>query len=90
MSESPSPEQQFVINLVFKPKEPGLRLRPAETQLLLAYMGEILREIEEEERLIIAEEKAAEEREGTRSISWKASSWRRSGTRSIRPNISVT
>ncbi len=44
-------EQQFLIDLVFKPKEPGLKLRPEETQLLLAYIGEILKEIEEEEQL---------------------------------------
>ncbi len=50
-------EQQFLIDLIFKPSEPGLRLRPAETQLLLAYMGEILKEIEEEEKVIIEEEK---------------------------------
>jgi len=56
-------ERQFLIDLIFKPNEPGLRLRPAETQLLLAYMGEILKEIEEEEKLIIEEEKAAKEKE---------------------------
>ena len=45
-------EQQFLIDLIFKPKEPGLKLRIEETQLLLAYIGEILKEIEEEEKLI--------------------------------------
>lgn len=54
-------EQQFLINLIFKPIEPGLRLRPEEIQLLLAYMGEILKEIEEEEKRIIEEEKATPE-----------------------------
>jgi hypothetical protein len=45
----PMDEQQFLIDLVFKPIELGLKLRPEETQLLLAYIGEILKEIEEEE-----------------------------------------
>ncbi len=48
MNESPQNEQEFLINLIFKPEEPGLRLRPTETQLLLAYIGEILKEVEEE------------------------------------------
>ena len=42
-------EQQFLIDLIFKPIEPGLKLRSEETQLLLAYIGEILKEIEAEE-----------------------------------------
>ena len=50
-------EQQFLIDLVFKPLEPGLRLRPEETQLLLAYIGEILKEVENEEKWISEEEK---------------------------------
>jgi hypothetical protein len=45
-------EGQFLIELVFKPLEPNLKLRPAESQLLLAYIGEILKEIEEEERKV--------------------------------------
>lgn len=45
----PMDEQQFLIDVIFKPIEPGLRLRPEETQLLLAYIGEILKEIEGEE-----------------------------------------
>ena len=49
-------EAQFLIDLVFKPVSPHLRLPPAETQLLLAYIGEILKEIE-------AGEKATEEQE---------------------------
>ena len=43
-------EQQFLIDLVFKPVEPGIKLRPEEIQLLLAYMGEILKELEDEEK----------------------------------------
>ena len=50
-------EQRFLIDLIFKPNENGFKLRPAETQLLLAYIGEILKEIEIEEKLIIEEEK---------------------------------
>lgn len=57
MNESPQNEQEFLINLIFKPEEPELRLRPAETQLLLAYIGEILKEVEIEERRILEEEK---------------------------------
>ena len=49
MNEQQSNERQFLVDLIFKPNEPGLTLRPAETQLLLAYIGEILKEIEEEE-----------------------------------------
>ena len=51
-------ENKFLIELIFKPNENKLKLRPAETQLLLAHIGEILKEIEmkEEEKLIIKEE----------------------------------
>ena len=49
-------EQQFLIDLIFKPEENGLKLRPAETQLLLSYIGEILKEIEAEEKLIAKEQ----------------------------------
>jgi len=41
-------ENKFLIELIFKPNENKLKLRPAETQLLLAHIGEILREIEAE------------------------------------------
>lgn len=51
-------ENQFHIKMVFKPLEPGMRLRPEEIQVLLAYMAEVLKEIEEEEKRIIEEEKA--------------------------------
>jgi len=53
-------EQQFLIDIIFKPNGSGLKLRPEETQLLLAYIGEILREIEDEEKLIIKEQHAAQ------------------------------
>ncbi len=46
-------EERFLIDLIFKPNEPGLILRPEETQLLLAYIGEILKEIQEEEKLLV-------------------------------------
>jgi len=42
------PEQQFIIDLIFKPIEPGLKLHPDEVQLLLAHLGEILKELEDE------------------------------------------
>ena len=54
-------EQGFLLNIIFKPNETGLRLRPEETQLLLAYIGEILKEIEIEEKLIIQEQQAVNE-----------------------------
>jgi hypothetical protein len=41
-------EQKFLIDLIFKPNESGLRLLPQQSQLLLAYFGEILRELEDE------------------------------------------
>ena len=49
----PMDEQQILLELIFKPIEPGLKLRPTETQLLLAYIGEILKEIEAEERAMV-------------------------------------
>ncbi len=55
-------EADLLIELVLKPSAPGHRLRPAETQLLLAYMSEILQEIALEERRI-REEEAAGKRE---------------------------
>lgn len=54
-------EAQFLINLIFKPEVPRLRLRPEETQLLLAYFGEILKEVEVEEQRIIEEQTAPQE-----------------------------
>jgi hypothetical protein len=56
-------EQNFLIDLVFKPNENAFKLRPQETQLLLAYMSEILKEIEAEEILIIEEHSAAQNNE---------------------------
>jgi len=59
MGKQPKEEQQFLINLLFEPNDPKLRLRPAETQLLLSYIGEILTEIEAEEKIILEEERKA-------------------------------
>ena len=59
MDEQTKPKLGLSVNLTFKPEEPGCRLRPAETRLLLAYIGEILQEVEVEERRIIAEERKA-------------------------------
>jgi len=58
---TPMDEAQFLINLIFKPEVPRLRLRPEETQLLLAYFGEILKEVEVEEQRIIEEQTAPQE-----------------------------
>ena len=63
--EEPELNEQFFIDMIFKPNESGLRLRPEETQLLLAYIGEILKEIEIEEQKIIEEEKAKQEQGDT-------------------------
>jgi hypothetical protein len=41
-------EDQYLIDLVLKPNENGIRSRPEEIQLLLAYIGEILREVGED------------------------------------------
>jgi len=53
MNIQPATEQKFLIDLVFKPVEPGLRLLPEEIQLLLSYLGEILKELEADEKDII-------------------------------------
>ncbi len=58
MTQATINEERFLIDLIFKPNEPGLILRPEEIQLLLAYIGEILREIAEEEKLIETEQKS--------------------------------
>ena len=44
-------EQRYLIELIFKPNETGRKLHLAESQLLLAYIGEILKEVEAEEAL---------------------------------------
>ncbi|MGE4352248.1 MAG: hypothetical protein AB7E52_08690 [Bdellovibrionales bacterium] len=59
MNKEPSREKTFLIDIIFKPNESGLKLRPTETQLLLAYIGEILSEVEIEEKRILEEEKNA-------------------------------
>lgn len=51
--KSALPVQNILIELAFKPLVPNLKLRPQESQLLLAYIGEILKEIEEEENRIV-------------------------------------
>ena len=43
-------EKQFLFTLVFKPDKDGLRLRPEITQLLLAHMSELFRQVEIEEQ----------------------------------------
>jgi hypothetical protein len=44
-------ESQILLDLVFQPLKNGLRLRPAEIQLLLSHINEILKELEIEEQL---------------------------------------
>jgi len=46
----PMNEQRFLIDLIFKPKEPDFKLHPEEIQLLLSHIGEILKELEVEEQ----------------------------------------
>jgi hypothetical protein len=41
--------------LAFRPNVPGLGLRPTETQMLLSYIGAILKEIEDEAEPIFDE-----------------------------------
>jgi hypothetical protein len=52
-----SHNQNLLVELVFKPLVPNLKLRPQESQLLLAYIGGILKEIEAEEKRVIEEER---------------------------------
>ena len=52
-------EQQFLIDLIFKPNGTGLKLRPAETQLLLAHIGEILQQLEADENSTKEQEAAS-------------------------------
>ena len=49
MNNPASAEQQFIIDLIFKPNEPKTKLSAEETQLLLSYLGEILKELEADE-----------------------------------------
>ena len=65
MNHQPINEQQFLVDLIFKPVESGLKLRPEETQLLLSYLGEILKEIQDEENLIAEVQNVANEEEIT-------------------------
>lgn len=53
----------FVFDLIFKPHEPGLRLSPELTDLLLANLAEMFEEIEAEERLIEEQEQKKEGKE---------------------------
>ncbi len=57
MTEQLLTERQLVINFIFKPAEPNGKLREAESEVFSAFLGEILKEIEAEEQLIIEEEK---------------------------------
>ena len=59
MTENDGIEPQTFIEMVFKPKQFGRLLRPAESQLILSFMDEILADAREEEKVIIEEEKAA-------------------------------
>jgi len=43
-------EHQFIIDLAFKPFVSGLKLTPEQSQLILSHIGELLQEIEEEEK----------------------------------------
>jgi len=42
-------ERQFLIELAFKPLVPDLQLTPEQSQLILAYVGEILGQLEAEQ-----------------------------------------
>jgi len=65
--DEPILNEQFFLEMIYKPNESGLRLRPQETQLLLAYIGEILKEVEIEEQLIMRAEKVQQE-QGNRAL----------------------
>lgn len=51
-------ERDFLINLVFKPKDPKLKLNLEQSQLILSYVSDLLKEIEDEEKRIIQEEES--------------------------------
>lgn len=55
MGKPSAAKKSLSISLELKPPEPGGGLRPSETQLLIAYIGEILAEIEIEEQKILEE-----------------------------------
>lgn len=46
-------EKQFIVELAFKSQDPKQKLSPEQSQLLLSYIGEILKEIEDEESRIL-------------------------------------
>jgi hypothetical protein len=58
-------ETRFLVDLLFKPNETGFKLRPAETQLLLGYIGEILAEVAAEEKQIIDEQNSLNGKDNT-------------------------
>ena len=51
-------EASSLIHITFKPLPPGHLLRPEETQLIFAYLDEILGEAEEEEKRMTEEQEA--------------------------------
>ncbi len=53
----PMDEQKTLVDIIYKPNEKGYKLRPQEIQLLLAYMSEILKEIQAEHERILEEGK---------------------------------
>jgi len=63
--DSGQDERQFLMNVIFKPSEKRLRLSPQLSQLLLAHIGEILSEVEEEEKRVIAEQETDNNMENT-------------------------
>jgi len=52
-------DRNLAVKLVFKNKDFGKKLCAEESQLLNAYIGEILEEVEIEEKRIIAEQRRA-------------------------------
>jgi hypothetical protein len=57
-------EHNVFVNLIFKPNVlNNNKVRPSEIRLLLPYIGEILEEAEEEEKRIIAEQEAEQNKE---------------------------
>ncbi len=58
---APMTDPHMLLRMAFKPHVTGLKLTPEQTQLILAYMYEILQEAEIEEQTIIKVEKAVAE-----------------------------
>jgi uncharacterized protein (DUF849 family) len=56
-------EKQFLVEMAFKPKDPNLKLNLEQSQLILSHVGELLKEIEAEEKRITEEQNTSENKD---------------------------